>query len=50
MAKVPNFILKKLYAKGSLLNTPDGCEFALQNSIGTGTPASMQIVTLMNSA
>ena len=37
MAKVPNFILKKLYAKGSLINTFKGCEFALENGIGTGT-------------
>ena len=37
MAKVPNFILKKLYQKGSLINTSEGCEFALENSIGTGT-------------
>ena len=37
MAKVPNFILKKLYSKGSLINTATGCEFALQNSIGSGT-------------
>lgn len=37
MAKVPNFILKTLYAKGSLINTLEGCEFALQNKVGTGT-------------
>jgi alpha-galactosidase len=37
MAKVPNFILKTLYAKGSLINTSDGCEFSLENGIDTGT-------------
>ena len=37
MAKVPSFILKRLYDKGSLLNGSTGCEFSLQNSIGTGT-------------
>jgi alpha-galactosidase len=37
VTKIPNFILKKLYVKGSLCNTPQGCEFALQNNIGSGT-------------
>ena len=37
MAKVPKFILDKLYTKGSLIDTAKGCEFALQNQIGTGT-------------
>ena len=37
MAKVPNFILKRLYQKSSLINGAAGCEFALENSIGTGT-------------
>jgi alpha-galactosidase len=37
VAKVPNFILKTLYAKGSLINTAEGCAFALENKLGTGT-------------
>jgi alpha-galactosidase len=37
MAALPNFILKRLYVKNSLANTPDGCEFALRNFIGSGT-------------
>ena len=37
MAKVPSFILSKLYEKGSLSNTAEGCAFALQNKLGTGT-------------
>ncbi len=37
MAKLPRFILAKLYVKGSLRNTATGCQFALQNHIGTGT-------------
>ncbi len=37
MAKVPNFILSKLYEKGSLINTVEGCAFALHNKLGTGT-------------
>ena len=34
---IPNSILKKLYVKGSLCNTPGGCEFALRNDIAAGT-------------
>ena len=37
MAKVPNFILKRLYQKNSLINGAEGWEFALENSLGTGT-------------
>jgi alpha-galactosidase len=37
VAKVPSFILSTLYEKGSLINTADGCAFALQNKLGTGT-------------
>jgi alpha-galactosidase len=34
---IPNFVLKKLYVKGSLCNTPQGCELALRNNISSGT-------------
>ncbi len=37
MPSLPNFILKRLYVKNSLANTPQGCEFSLRNAIGTGT-------------
>ena len=37
MAKVPNFILKSLYQRNTLSNRAGGCEFALENSLGTGT-------------
>ena len=37
MSALPNFILKRLYVKNSLANTPDGCEFALRNFVGSGT-------------
>jgi alpha-galactosidase len=37
VAITPSFILKRLYVKGSLRNTPLGLEFSLQNSIGSGT-------------
>ncbi len=37
MVAIPSFLLSRLYIKGSLRNTPEGCEFALQNGIDTGT-------------
>ena len=37
MPAIPNFVLKRLYVKGSLANTPDGCELQLRNFVGSGT-------------
>jgi alpha-galactosidase len=37
MPAIPNFVLKRLYVKGSLANTADGCELALRNFVGSGT-------------
>jgi alpha-galactosidase len=37
MAAIPNFVLKRLYVKGSLANTADGCELQLRNFVGSGT-------------
>ena len=34
--KVPAFLLRRLYVKGSLRNTQDGFELELKNSLGTG--------------
>jgi len=34
---IPGFVLKKLYVKGSLRNTPQGCALDLSNGIATGT-------------
>lgn len=34
--KVPTFLLRRLYVKGSLRNTDDGWEFTLRNSIAGG--------------
>jgi alpha-galactosidase len=34
---IPNFLLKGLYVKGSLRNTSQGCEFTLQNDLGSAT-------------
>ena len=36
MITVPPFLLKRLYAKGSLRNNDDGFEFELKNSLGSG--------------
>jgi len=37
MGSVPTFLLKKLYAKGSLKNTATGFELAIQNTLAPGT-------------
>ena len=37
MPAIPNFVLKRLYVKGSLANTADGCELQLRNFVGSGT-------------
>ena len=34
--KVPSFLLKRLYVKGSLRNTKSGFEFRLKNGLGSG--------------
>lgn len=36
MIKVPGFLLKRLYVKGSLRNTEDGFRFSLNNTLGSG--------------
>jgi hypothetical protein len=36
MIKVPGFLLRRLYVKGSLRNTDNGFEFKLRNSLGSG--------------
>lgn len=37
MGSIPAFLLKKLYAKGSLKNTATGFELAIQNTLAPGT-------------
>ena len=39
--KVPAFLLKRLYVKGSLKNTPDGFALTLKNSLGSGYAQAM---------
>ena len=36
MVSVPGFLLRRLYVKRSLKNTPDGFEFQLMNRLGSG--------------
>ncbi len=50
MTKLPRFILAKLYVKGSLRNTARGCEFALQNHIGTGTVTGLLSLSMDGTA
>ena len=44
--KVPGFILRRLYLKGSLRNMPGGFQFQLQNNLGSGQ--ARKLMPLMN--
>ena len=46
MLSVPRFLLRKLYVKGSLQNTPQGISFRLRNSLGSGYAEEMAPLTL----
>ena len=46
MLSVPSFLLRKLYVKGSLQNTPQGISFRLRNSLGSGYAEQMSPLTL----
>ena len=46
MLSVPSFLLRKLYVKGSLQNTPKGVSFRLRNSLGSGYAEEMSPLTL----
>lgn len=39
--KVPGFLLKRLYVKGSLKNTPEGFALTLKNTLGSGYAQAM---------
>ena len=41
MVTVPGFLLRRLYQKGSLANTPGGIEFRLENRLGSGYAQGM---------
>ncbi len=44
--KVPAFLLRRLYVKGSLKGTPTGFQFQLRNRLGSGYARAMFPVTL----
>ncbi len=44
--KVPGFLLRRLYVKGSLTANPDGFEFQLRNRLGSGYARKLLPLTL----
>lgn len=46
MVSVPGFLLRRLYVKGSLKNTPTGFEFKLMNKLGSGYAHGMAPLTV----
>jgi hydroxymethylglutaryl-CoA reductase (NADPH) len=46
MVTVPSFILRRLYVKGSLRNTPQGFQFQLKNQLGSGYAKKLLPLTL----
>lgn len=46
MVSVPGFLLRRLYVKGSLANSPEGLRFQLKNSLGSGYAKAMLPVSI----
>ncbi len=46
MVSVPGFLLRRLYVKGSLKNTPTGFEFQLMNRLGSGYAHGIAPITV----
>ena len=46
MMRVPGFLLRRLYVKGSLRNAAHGFEFDLKNSLGSGYAHRMLPITV----
>ena len=46
MVSVPAFLLRRLYVKQSLKNTPDGFEFHLMNGLGSGYSHGVHPITV----
>ena len=46
MFKVPGFLLKKIYIRGSLRNDDEGFQFQLKNSLGSGHTCKLLPLTL----
>ena len=44
--KVPAFLLRRLYLRGSLATTPDGFEFQIRNRLGSGYARRLLPLTL----
>ena len=44
--KIPAFLLRRLYVKGSLATTPDGFEFQIRNKLGSGYARGLLPLTL----
>jgi hypothetical protein len=44
--KVPGFLLRRLYVKGSLTTTSDGFEFQIRNRLGSGYARCLLPLTL----
>lgn len=46
MSAIPAFILKKLYIYGSLVNTAEGCQLQIKNTLAPGTITGVGAVTI----
>ena len=46
MVTIPGFLLRRLYVKGSLSNSPEGVRFELKNSLGSGYAKGMLPVSI----
>jgi hypothetical protein len=46
MSAIPAMILKKLYVGGSLVNTPDGCQLQIKNTLAPGTITGVGAVSI----
>lgn len=46
MVQVPPFLLRRLYVKGSLHNTPEGFQFQLKNTLGAGYAEALLPLTI----
>ena len=46
MAVVPDFLLKRIYKKGSLKQTETGIEFQLKNVLGPGTISGLEFIQI----
>ena len=46
MVTVPGFLLRRLYVKQSLRNTPEGFEFDLKNGLGSGYTRRLEPLTV----